>query len=70
MATKIRLFVVSYYLPCGTKVWWKKALPKNVAIALAGKLTAGGYRPEVHRLTFLPSKLISSSSSHRQLHIS
>jgi hypothetical protein len=70
MAAKIRVFVISYYLPCGTKVWCKEALPKKAAVALGRKLAVSGYRPEVHRLAFLPSELISSSSSRRQLRIS
>ena len=62
----IKVFVVSYFLPTGKKVYWNESLSFKSANKVAKRLALGGYRPSVVRLHFLPSKLIASAAACEQ----
>lgn len=57
----IQMFVVSYYLKDGRKVWWNQALDSESAFELGRLLAKDGKRPTVIRLHLAPKSLLSAA---------
>lgn len=60
----IKVFVISYQLLDGTKVWWHEALEAQRAFALARELAMLGHKPSVIRVKF-PTRLIKKLETKR-----
>ena len=59
----LKVFIVSYFLPTGEKVYWNESLSFTTANKLAQRLVLGGYRPLIVGLNFKPSKLIKAAAA-------
>jgi len=66
MGKRIKVFIVSYHLPNGQKVWWNESLSADTALALSRALAIKGYKPSVSRLSFLPSELFLAAPDIRR----
>jgi hypothetical protein len=57
----LKVYVVSYILPCGKKVYWHESLTCSEAIRLGKSLAISGHRPRVIRVYVSPSSLMGSA---------
>lgn len=65
MRTNIDVFLITYYLPNGERVWWKESLSSEEAFALGRQLAVDGFRPSVRRISAPPSRLLKAARRRR-----